>query len=163
MTAEAKPKMKLWLKVLLAGSLALNLAVIGIAAGAAWRFSGKDRHWQRPPSVGAMIFRELDHDTRKALRQQAGGDHGSFVQRRRAEGAAVVAALRSEAFDAPALLALMQAQAEERHAFHTKVQQAWVKQLEEMAPQERMNFADRLEERMQRRGKGKRHGWREAE
>ena len=163
MSAEGKPGMKLWLKLLLAASLALNLAVIGIAAGAAWRFGGKDRHWQRPPSVGAMIFRELDRDTRKALRQQAGGSHGSFIKRRHAESEAVIAALRSEAFDGAALLALMRAQAEARQEFHTKVQEAWVRKLEAMTPQERMEFAGRMEERMQRRGKGKRHGWREAE
>ncbi|NVK15118.1 MAG: periplasmic heavy metal sensor [Rhodobacteraceae bacterium] len=153
MTAEAKPRMKLWLKLLLAGSLALNLAVIGIAAGAAWRFSGKDRHWQRPPSVGAMIFRELDRDTRKALRQRAGGDHGSYFKRRHAEGEAVVAALRREDFDAEALLAMLKEQADARHAFHSSVQEAWVRKLERMAPEERAAFADRMEARMQQAGK----------
>jgi len=153
MSAEGKSGMKLWLKLLLAASLALNLAVIGIAAGAAWRFSGKDRHWQRPPSVGAMIFRELDRDTRKALRQQAGGDHGSYFKRRHAEGEAVIAALRSESFDGSALLTMLRGQADARHAFHTSVQEAWVRQLEAMTPEERAAFADRMEERMQRRGK----------
>lgn len=165
MTAEGKPGMKLWLKLLLAASLALNLAVIGIAAGAAWRFSGKDRHWQRPPSVGAMIFRELDRDTRKALRQQAGGDHGSYFKRRHAEGEAVIAALRSGSFDAAALRDMLRSQSDARHAFHTKVQDAWVSKMEAMTPEERADFADRMEERMQRRGthwhgagKGAAHG-----
>lgn len=152
MTAEGKPGMKLWLKLLLAASLALNLAVIGIAAGAAWRFSGKDRHWQRPPSVGAMIFRELDRDTRKALRQQAGGDHGSYFKRRHAEGEAVIAALRSGSFDAAALRDMLRSQSDARHAFHTKVQDAWVSKMEAMTPEERAAFADRMEERMQWRG-----------
>ncbi|WP_323775570.1 periplasmic heavy metal sensor [Leisingera sp.] len=147
-----KPGMKLWLKLLLAVSLALNLAVIGIAAGAAWRVSGKDRHWQRPPTVGAMIFRGLDRDTRQALRQEAGGDHGSYFKRRHAEGAAVIAALRSGAFDADALLAMLRGQAEARHDFHTKVQEAWVRKVAAMTPEERASFADRMEQRMERRG-----------
>ncbi|MBY6068207.1 periplasmic heavy metal sensor [Leisingera aquaemixtae] len=151
MSAEGKPGMKLWLKLLLAGSLALNLAVIGIAAGAAWRYSGKDQHWRRPPDIGAMMFRELDRDTRKALRQEAGGSHGSYVKRRQAEGIAVIAALRSETFDAAGMLALMRAQADAHHAFHTKVQAAWVRKLEAMTLEERVDFADRLEERMQQR------------
>lgn len=151
MSAESKPAMKLWLKLLLAGSLALNLAVIGIAAGAAWRFSGKEKHWQRPPEIGAVIFRELDRDTRKALRQEAGGGHGSYVKRRHAEGKAVIEALRSEAFDAAALLAVLQGQAEARHAFHSKVQEAWVNKVAGMTAQERAEFAGRLEERMERR------------
>ncbi|UWQ48729.1 periplasmic heavy metal sensor [Leisingera caerulea] len=161
MSAEGKPGMKLWLKLLLAASLALNLAVIGIAAGAAWRFSGSDRHWQRPPSVGAMIFRELDRDTRKELRQQAGGHHGSYFERRHAEGEAVIAALRSSSFDAAALRDMLRSQADARHAFHAKVQDAWVSKMEAMTPEERAAFADRMEDRMQRRGKhwhGARHG-----
>lgn len=152
MSAEGKPGMKLWLKLLLAGSLALNLAVIGLAAGAAWRFSDKDKHWKRPPTVGALIFKELDQDTRKALRQEAGGKHGSYFKRRHAEGKAVIAALRSEAFDAESLLAVLQAQADARHTFQTKVQQAWVKKLAALTPQERAAFADRMEERLARRG-----------
>lgn len=155
MSKEGKPGMKRWLKLLLAGSLALNLAMIGIAAGTVWRFGGKDRDWHRrpPPSVGSMIFRELDQETRKALRQQAGGGHGSFRQRRHAEGAAVIAALRSSDFDAGALLAVLRNQAESRHAFHTKVQEAWVRKLEAMTPADRAAFADRMEQRMQRFGK----------
>ncbi|MBY6056696.1 periplasmic heavy metal sensor [Leisingera daeponensis] len=157
MSSESKPGMKLWLKLLLAGSLALNLAVAGIAAGAAWRFSGKDKHWRRPPDIGAMIFRELDPDTRRALRQEAGGGHGSFYKRRHAEGAAVVIALRSDPFDSESLLALMRAQADARQHFHTKVQEAWVRKLEGMTPRERAALADRLEERLQWRGKAKQH------
>ncbi|WP_264212860.1 periplasmic heavy metal sensor [Leisingera thetidis] len=144
--------MRLWLKLLLAGSLALNLAVIGLAAGAAWRFSGKEKHWRRPPDIGAMMFRELDRDTRKALRQAAGGDHGSYAKRRRAEGEAVIQALRSAEFDGAALLAGLRTQSEARHDFHTKVQEAWVRKLEAMTLHERAALADRLEERMQRSG-----------
>lgn len=152
MSTERKPGMKLWLKLLLAGSLALNLAVVGIAAGAAWRFSGKDRDWRRPPAVGAMIFRELDPATRKALRQEAGGGHGSYAKRRHAEGEAVIAALRRDPFDAGALLQMLRGQAEARHGFHTRVQEAWVRKLEVMTPKQRADFAGRMEERMQRHG-----------
>lgn len=158
MSAESKPGMKLWLKLLLAGSLALNLAVIGLAAGAAWRFSDKDKHWKRPPPVGALIFKELEPGTRMALRQEAGGAHGSYVKRRRAESEAVLKALRSEEFDAGALLMLLQGQSDARHAFHTKVQKAWVQKLEGMTPAQRAELADRLEERMQHRGGGWRGG-----
>ncbi|MEX0304464.1 MAG: periplasmic heavy metal sensor [Leisingera sp.] len=149
--------MKLWLKLLLAGSLALNLAVIGLAAGAAWRFYGNDKHWKRPPEVGAMIFRELDRETRNALKREAGGDHGSYFKRKHAEGVRVIEALRSKDFDAEGLLAMLQAQSEARHAFHTKVQEAWVRKLEGMTAEERVEFADRLEQRMQDRS-GRWHG-----
>ncbi len=153
MSAEGKPGMKLWLKLLLAGSLALNLAVIGIAVGAAWRFSGTDRHWHRPQAIEPLIFRGLEPETRKSLRLEAGGEHGSYHKRRRAESAAVIEALRSGSFDAAALRDMLRSQADARHAFHTKVQDAWVRKMEAMTPEERAAFADRMEERMQQRGK----------
>lgn len=142
--------MKRWLKLLLAGSLALNLAVIGLAAGAAWRHAGFKKQSHRPPEVGAMIFRELDRDTRKMLRQEAGGSHGSYARRREAEAAAVIAALRGAPFEPEALMAELQRQSEARHGFHLKVQQAWVRKVAEMTPQQRAEFAVRMEERIAR-------------
>lgn len=150
--AERAGGMKRWLKLVLAGSLALNLAVIGVAAGAAWRHAGDKRHGPRPPDVSAMIFRELDKDTRKQLRQEAGGSHGSYARRREAEAAAVISALRKEPFDAGALLAELQRQAEARHGFHLKVQQAWVRKAADMTAPERVEFAARMEQRILARG-----------
>lgn len=159
MTAQDKPEgtrgMKRWLKLLLAGSLALNLAVVGVAAGLYLRFSGGDKHWRRPPDVGAMIFRELDRDTRKMLRQEASGAHGSYVKRRHAEAAVVIAALRADPFDPALLLAELKTQSQARDAFHGKVQEAWVRKLTNLSPQERAAFADKMQERLSRRG-GKR-------
>lgn len=160
MTMQGKPEggtgMKLWLKLLLTGSLALNLAAIGLAAGLYLRHTGGDKHGRRPPEVGAMIFRSLDRDTRKMLRQEAGGDHGSYVKRRHAEATVVIAALRADPFDPVQLLAELKAQTQARDAFHSKVQEAWVQQLTNLPPQERAAFADEMEERLSRRG-GKRN------
>ncbi|MFW8634431.1 periplasmic heavy metal sensor [Cribrihabitans pelagius] len=153
MSEKGKTGMKPWQKWLLALSLALNLAVIGLAAGTAIRFAGHQRGWHRPPSVGAMIFRELDRDTRAALRREAGGGHGSFPARRRAEAEAVIAALRSEPFGAAELLRLLQEQAAVRHRFHLTMQEAWVEQVRAMTPEERAAFAGRMQERLERRGR----------
>jgi uncharacterized membrane protein len=146
----ARTGMRRWVKLLLAASLALNLAVIGLAAGAALRHAGQKKNWHRPPDVGAMIFRELDRDTRRKLRQEAGGPHGSYVQRRHAEAERVIAILRKDTFDAEALLAELRQQADARHDFHLKLQNAWVRKLAEMAPKERQDFADRVAERFAR-------------
>lgn len=160
MTAQDKPDrttgVKPWLKLLLVGSLALNLAVIGLGAGLYFRFSGGDKQWRRPPDIGVMIFRDLDRDTRKALRQEAGGGHGSYVDRRHAEAAAVITALRAEPFDPAQLLAELKAQSQARDAFHGKVREAWVMQLTGLSPQQRAGFADKMEERLSRSGP-KRH------
>ncbi|MFW8594870.1 periplasmic heavy metal sensor [Cribrihabitans neustonicus] len=153
MSEEGTTGMKPWQKWLLALSLALNLAVIGLAAGAAIRFAGHERGWHRPPSVGAMIFRELDPGTRAALRREAGGGHGSFPARRRAEAEAVIAALSREPFDAAVLMQLLQEQAAVRHRFHLRMQEAWVSQVSAMTPEARAAFAARMQARLERRGK----------
>mgnify|MGYP001628054743 CR=1 FL=1 len=71
MNDAQKPKMKLWLKLLLAGSLALNLAIAGLAAGAVLRHKGgRDGPGGPPPAVGAMLFRDLDQIGRASCRER---------------------------------------------------------------------------------------------
>ncbi|MGR3760202.1 periplasmic heavy metal sensor [Roseobacteraceae bacterium NS-SX3] len=148
--------MKRWQKVLLAVSLALNLAVAGLAAGAVLRHAGGGPGAHRGPSPGAMLFRELDRDTRAELRRTANEGHRNLGERRRAEAREVIALLAADPFDAGALAAAMRAQAERRHAFHLSVQEAWIAKVQAMSAEERAEYAARLEEQMQRRP---RKGW----
>ncbi len=146
--------MRPWLKVLLAASLAANLAVAGLAVGAAlrWKDGGHPDH--RPPSVGTMIFRDLDRDTRRDLRRRVESEHGSYVARRQAEGEAVIAALMAEPFDSRVLADLLRRQAETRHTFYLTVQNAWVARIEAMQPSERKSYAQKLQSMLHHEG-----GW----
>lgn len=143
-------KMKLWLRIVLAGSLGLNLAVAGLAVGAAVRF--RDGPQMRPgPMFGVMLFRELDRDARRSLRQKAGGEHGSFHDRLRAEGEAILTLLRADPFEPDALAQFIEAQAATGHQFQTVVQRAWVAKVETMTAGERASYADELQGRMRRK------------
>lgn len=144
--------MRPWLKALLAVSLAANLAVVGLALGASLRWRDGAYHDRRPPSVGTMIFRDLDRDTRHDLRSRAKGEHGSYNARRRAEGEAVIAILMADPFDAGALADLLRQQAEIRHAFHLSVQQAWIAKIAAMPTDERKSYAQRLNSILRHRG-----------
>ncbi|UWR45989.1 periplasmic heavy metal sensor [Phaeobacter inhibens] len=145
------------LRWLLMASLALNLAVVGVVAGAAWRFSDHKRGAGMPPPVGAMLFRDLDAETRRSLRSTAEGEHGSYKGRRRAEGDKVVELLRASPFDAMALGGMLEAQATRRNEFQRSVQAAWLDQIVAMTAGERAAYADQLEQRIQH---PKRRNWR---
>ncbi len=138
--------MRTWLKVLLAVSLAANLAVAGLAIGAAMRWHDGDHPGRRPPSVGAIIYQELDRETRRELRRRAAGEYDSHAARRLAEAEAVIAALLADPFEAQRLSELLQRQTESRNAFHVSVQHAWVALVDEMSPEDRSRYALRLQE-----------------
>jgi uncharacterized membrane protein len=148
MTAGEKAKMKPWLKALLIGSLALNLLIAGLAAGAAIRFRD-GKHMRPPPSVGSLIFRDLDRETRKALRQQAGGDHQSYKARKLAEFDAMLELLRATPFDVTAAEARLTAAAQHRQAFQLMVQRAWLQQVADMSDAERLQYAADLQEMLE--------------
>jgi len=156
MSTDKPAKMKPWLRIVLAGSLGLNLAVAGLAIGAVIRLRDDGGPKAGPP-FGAMMFRELDRETRQSLRQKAGGDHGSFHDRRRAEGEAVLTLLRADPFETDALSGFIQKQASSGHDFQMSVQQAWLAQVEAMSAQERADYADVLQQRMRRPHRSKRH------
>ena len=149
MSTEKPAKMKLWLRIVLAGSLGLNLAVAGLAVGSMIRF--RDEAKPRPsPTFGVMLFRELDRGERRALREQAGGDHGNFHDRRRAEGKAVLTLLQADPFEPEALSRLLDAQATTGHDFQNSVQRAWVRKVASMSAEERASYAEELQGRMRR-------------
>ncbi|WP_293577185.1 periplasmic heavy metal sensor [Phaeobacter sp.] len=149
---------KRWLRWVLIGSLAFNLIVVGVVVGALWRFSGHGGSGFRAQApLGALIFRDLDRETRKALRQQAEAGHDSYHARRAAEGMRVLQLLRQEPFDSAPLVQVLAEHSEQRHGFHRSVQVAWLQQIEAMSPQERAAYADDLEARMAR---GRNKGWR---
>jgi len=156
MSTDKPAKMKPWLRIVLAGSLALNLAVAGLAIGAVIRFRDDGGPKAGPP-FGSMMFRELDPETRRSLRQKAGGDHGSFHDRRRAEGAAILTLLRADPFEVEALTGFIEGQASSGRDFQKSVQQAWVARVGAMTVDERAAYADELQQRMRRPHGPKRH------
>ena len=90
---------------------------------------------------------------RDALRNKAEGGHESYRAKRRAENDEFIALLRAEPFDASALEAVLEGQAQKREDFQSAVRRAWLLQLTEMSYDDREDYADRVERRM-RQGRG---------
>jgi uncharacterized membrane protein len=143
------------LRIALAISVALNLAVAGVAVGA-WLKDGPAHGLPRDLSFGPFsdALSEDDHRAmRKALSDRAPG----FRERRaaaRAEFAALLNALRASPFDASALQTALAA-IETRNADRLELGRSLIEaRILEMSEAERLAFAERLEKGLRRRKGG---------
>ncbi len=143
----APPKTLRWVLV---ASLALNLAVGGMMLGAFLRGGPDGRDGLRDMGFGPYDAALLpqDRDTlRKALRQKA-GDLKTNRAMAGADLVAVVTTLRASPFDPAALAAAMTAQQDHLSARMELGTEAMRAFLISLSPQERLDFADRLEDRL---------------
>lgn len=142
------PRKRIWLRVLFGASLAMNLLVIGLAVGAAFRFGGPDGVRPPPSSFGSAMYRALSPEDRRTMRTATKRSPEDHDARRRAHAETIGAAVRAVPFDAVALQTMLQAQAERRDVWQKTVQTAWLKLLSEMSDEERAAYAERLEHSM---------------
>jgi len=144
------------IKIALAVSVALNLAVAGLAAGA-WMKEGPSRD-RMPRDITFGPFSEaLTADDRRALRK-AFLDRGTGLREARAvareEFSALLGALRASPFDSNALesaLGAIETRMAERLDMGRSLIQARILQMSEA---ERLAFAERLEKGLRRRPGG---------
>ena len=151
------PRPRLGFRILLGASLALNLLVIGLIAGAAWRHGGgPGKGWHHAPpglqSYAAPYVRALPREARRdlhrGLRREVGG---AGRAERRALYAEMLAALRATPFDAAAVEAVLGTQRERVLALQAAGQARWLATVTAMTPEARARYADRLEEELRRR------------
>lgn len=139
-----------WVKVVLAISLALNLAVIGLAAGA-WMKEGS-KGMPRDLSFGPFS-EALSREDRRALRRALMERAPDFRESRdaaRQEFSALLSALRAQPLDPVALRAALSA-IEGRNADRLELGRSLIEaRLIEMSDPDRLAFADRLEAGMKR-------------
>jgi uncharacterized membrane protein len=141
-----------WIKVALAISVALNLAVAGLAAGA-WLREGKERGMPREMSFGPFTEALNDAD-RRELRRALGDRMPGFRQERqdmRNDLAALLATLRADPFEpaaAEAALTAISRRAADRLDLGRDLIAA---RILAMSDAERLAFADRLERGLKRR------------
>jgi uncharacterized membrane protein len=144
----------LWVKMLLVGSLALNLLVVGIVAGFALRGEGRapvarEGGW---PYVAALPPRDrlaVGRDIRQALR--AGG---ITREARRSSFEEALALLRRDPFPEERFEALLARQFAAASLVQEAGRRALLAKVAAMRPDERARYADRLAEAM----RGGRHG-----
>lgn len=141
-------------KIALAISVALNLAVAGLAAGA-WLRDGPHGGMPRDMSFGPFS-EALDDSDRRAIRRALIARVGEFREQRaaaQAEFEALLTALRAEPFDPAAMTAALTA-IETRNSERLQLGRSLIEtRLTEMSPEERQAFADRLEKGLRRVGK----------
>ncbi|PJE30797.1 Uncharacterized membrane protein [Pseudooceanicola antarcticus] len=140
------------LRILLFASLALNLAVVGLIIGFLTR--APFRPPPRPDQVGgALTFALTEKDRRiigrEVFRAMRRGENENRT--RRAEYAAVLAALRAEPFEPEALRGSFELQRQAAMRLQVAGQRALMDRILQMSPEERAAFADRLEQGLKRR------------
>ncbi|WP_420584422.1 periplasmic heavy metal sensor [Ruegeria sp.] len=155
MSENAKPK-KRWVPVLLAVSLGLNLLVVGIALGTAYRVKGGD-HAKAPPGFGSALYRALPKEDRKALRLELSDRHVRGGKTRAQDFAALQTVLRAEPFDPAAVQALLVQQARSMAELQGALQEEWLARITTMTDAERLDYADRLQDVVQRKSHKRKH------
>jgi len=154
MTKETKMG---WKKYLLIGSLALNVLVLGLLAGAFVKVNKTGAKFQEISMQGPMI-RALPEEQRKALR-------GSFMKRdtksgdRRSASRQVrqdfKAALTAVPFDPQALRDVFKAQRSIRSHLIDSSDEVWIDVISGMSDAQRATFAAEVEFRKPRKKKPK--------
>ncbi|MBV1867385.1 MAG: periplasmic heavy metal sensor [Marinosulfonomonas sp.] len=155
-TAQKTGKKRLsgWTRVLLFGSLAINLLIVGMVAGAVFRNSGEATERQLLRDMGFGFFgAALTQDDRRVIgRAMAKRSDDLRANRKdfRAQMAQFLDALRAIPFDSEAVQAHstgLQSKIAERQAVG---QNALLDRIAAMSDQERAVFAKRLERSMKR-------------
>lgn len=141
-----------WIKVLLFTSLAVNLAVVGLAIGAVLRHGDMMGHRaDRASQFGGPYTGALSREDRRAIWQQMRAMHGEGRPSRddiRAEFAAVVQALRADPYDPGLVRDIVGRQFDAGIARQQAGQALLLERIDAMSPAERAAFADRLAERL---------------
>ena len=155
------------LKLALAVSVALNLAVAGLVGGIALHGGPGQRGNMMVRDMGFGPFDDAllpeDRDSLRASIQARSGDIRAARQLMQADGLAVLSALKAEPFDPAALGQALDAQADhlgERLEFGSVMIRDYLLALPSEA---RLAFADRLEQRMRRGRDGGKGGGKDGD
>lgn len=149
-------------KALLVLSLALNLAVAGVVAGAVWRSGGWDGGGKRPPALsafGAPYMLALPREDRRQILVKVRSDLRRGItdrSKRRAQYTEVLTALQAQPFDGSRLAQAVAVQAENTITVQKTAEAAWLELVSEMTDEERVAYARAVEEIL-RRGPRKRN------
>ncbi len=163
--AEQAPRTGRWLRAALGLSLAVNLLVVGLIAGAAYRFHGPHAVPHGMPrgamhSYGTPYIMALPDDRRRAVfRDLRGKKDGGDMSRaaRRALYDQVILALRAVPYEQQQVTQLLDRQRKATLRVQEASQTAWLAELAGMSDAERAAYADRLQDVLSR-GRKRMHG-----
>lgn len=140
------PRMRTWLRVLLFGSLALNMLVLGSAAALALRGRAELAEGRSARPAPILYYMALDRDDRRALRAAQRRDVPHDPEARALRRAAVLAALRADPFDPAGFEAALAADLAAEQARAASLRAALVAQVGAMDATARAAYARRIEE-----------------
>ncbi|MCW1951168.1 MAG: periplasmic heavy metal sensor [Octadecabacter sp.] len=150
--AEKQKKKGRLQRGLLIASLALNLLVVGVVAGAVFNGGGPGGPQRIDLTVGPLT-RAMDGERRDAVRD-ALRESGAFQRRDRSaireDMQVLLATLRADVFDEAAFREALSRQRARLQSGQSAVLEAVTAQIEDMGPEERAAFADRLEAQARR-------------
>ena len=150
MASDPKSSAFRFWRVLLVISLAMNVAVIGLVAGFAWR---KDR--VGPPHGISLtlgpIGSALSREDRRELVEDLRADPRLRPHRRGDDLDAILAALRADPFDRATLQGAMSAMTARKDRLQEAAREALIERVTLMSDADRIAFADRLERGFKRR------------
>lgn len=156
-TVGKTPPSRLWRGVLVA-SLALNLLVVGLVLGAVMRpdgkFHAKGMHRAELRGFGTPFIRSLPREVKASLfiaLRDAG--HLPDKAARNVAFAQMIDVLRAQPFDREVTQTALRQQAALVLETQARAQDEWLRQVGLMSDEMRLAYADRLEERMERRKK----------
>lgn len=144
-----------WVKGVLFVSLALNLAVAGLALGAVLRHGDMTNGPRsRVDQIGGPYTAALSREDRRGIWREMRAMHGEGRPSRaqiRAEFDAVVDALRADPYDPAQVRAIVERQFQAGMERQQLGQSLLLARIDTMTPSERVQFADRLAERLEKR------------
>ena len=150
----AAPRSPRWMRIALVASLALNLAGVGVVAGAVL---GHSKRLPRPPMVNDLGFGPytdaLSAEDRRALRRafvERAPDFGELRRLMRGDFDRLLTILRAEPYDAGAAAEVISAQRDRARKGFDLGHELLLERLQTMQPAERAAFADRLEQALSR-------------
>ena len=157
---QSKAPMRLWLRLVLFGSLALNLLIIGTVVSFVATHGPREsrRGPPRADQMGGPLTAALSHEDKRAIGRAIRNEYRQRADRPsrarvREEYRAVVAALRAQPYDPEPVresLARQLAFASERQGVGNRL---LLERLAAMSAQDRRAFADRIEEALERKAK----------
>lgn len=137
----------IWVKILLAASLAANLAIAGLVTGFVMRGSGPLRGDGPGLSYALPYIVALDRSDRRDVINTIRGNKDLPNRRtRRAQFDDMLVALRSDPLDVAAISAVLARQAEGVSGIQSVAQDAWLAKLGEMTLEQRLTYADTVED-----------------
>jgi uncharacterized membrane protein len=153
-----RPATATWVKVVLALSLAINLAILGVVAGAWIKVSPDRSGGGGPRELSFGPFSEaLTRQDRRALRaafMERAPEFRAAREATRDEFEALLSALRAAPFD-PAALSPVLAAIEQRNIDRLTLGRTLIEdRIIAMSEADRLAFAARLEDGLQRKGRG---------